>query len=1171
MRLTGKFRSSGTSTINNVNSDNSTKYFFPLVAYSLFNKVPTVSSSSGYRKYTDKYKIDSSNRFYYNSFVPSLNLVELLKKCCELKGYTLQGDVINDNVLNDIYLSNYISDEQDPLYNYGDSDMGELSFDISFKNYTNNDGSIRFPLTYIDYMLAHPIPYPSAAKDYQNYTNFFVYNLLDEKHSTISNVVNESKLLVDGGIQIPADGYYEITLTAELGVPSSQGTITGVYECTGFERSSKNGNSPRVYEEVDVDYSLFNMPVEIQLLKYSADDGDVESISHDLIYKGEYPNEYVLDSSRRAAQRTSSTSSDRVASRGGNSRPAPDRTKTAYTYTNITSSTEGQIATTAVDTYNNPNFICGISQSNWSRSIGYIKNGYSWNYDDRTTNTSLYNCNGYYYYEDGYKQTQVNANTLIGARNEQLRVNGRFVNGTCRIVVLLNKNDMLVPFAQCRAYYDEDGHDKNYKMEVDCSIKIRALAPYTVSSNELSYNMESLFDKNLNLGNFNNNEQKISDFFNDVQKAFNLSFKQDGNNIILNKNKINIKETAPIDIDKKVNTNDAIFNSIDFPRSIEVKFSVDTEEEGFYRSVEDNTTEEQMQSNNWKDYGDYGYQKVNISQADDATDLSQSLGFSYNWNRNFSVEYPETSTMTRAAVENIEKPVLPEVPDDKEDDFVEGGGGGGSTGSSRVCMDVVVTNENGCTGDLLFKNASGTKVDECSIDNGAAVTLCYNKGATVYISMRDNDGTSCELNNGGNSFTVVEGGTVYITISCSGSGGGGGNSSNTGTTTGSTTPTSRCMDINFIVEGVVNTTVTFKRVSNNTTIESVLINNNRIYSLCNLLNGEEIIVNIDSEDVDISVDTFTFMRGGNETITLTKFNGGSTGSTGTTGSTGDDTDDDGSEDDGGGGSDCMNINYTLTNSLSTNVIFESLFGDILGKHKNISSNRTEALCGIPKGTVVWVKADGTNVYPSGDWPNFTFNPGSSANITLTYIDGTGGGSGDTSGNTSGDTTGSTTGSTGTTSVTTNVVNIPVIGKTEWWIEGLDYEGSSQNDGRGFKQRLWFRGKQTGIYIPVNGTIENTDDFYNITTTSNYKEYNSDEIVYLNYNNGVNTLLGKFFNIDIDSRADEVEIEVYLTPMEYKQISMGCSVHFDDNIYKILEIQGYDPSGNNPTKLKLLSY
>ncbi len=98
-----------------------------------------------------------------------------------------------------------------------------------------------------------------------------------------------------------------------------------------------------------------------------------------------------------------------------------------------------------------------------------------------------------------------------------------------------------------------------------------------------------------------------------------------------------------------------------------------------------------------------------------------------------------------------------------------GGGGGGD--SSRVCMDVVVTNEDKCSGDLLFKNASGVKIDECSIDNGAAVTFCYNKGETVYISMRDIDGTSCQLQNGGTSFTVIEGGTVYITISCGDSGG----------------------------------------------------------------------------------------------------------------------------------------------------------------------------------------------------------------------------------------------------------------------------------------------------------------------------------------------------------------------------------------------------------------
>lgn len=782
----------GTSTINEVNADESTKYFFPLVAYGLFNKLPQVSSSSGYRKYTDKYQIDDTNIFYFNSYIPSLNLVELLKKCCELKGYELQGDILSDKLLNDIYLSNYIEDGQDPLYNYGDSDMGELSFEVSFKNYNEND---RFLKYYIDASLAHPIPYPSALRDYQNYTSVFAYNLLDENLSTVSNVVNTSKLLIDGGIQIPADGWYEITLNANFGVPTTQGSLTDVYQCTGFERSSARGDAPRVYENVTIDYSLSNMPVEIQLLRYNADDGDVESLSHDLIYKGEYPNEYTLDGTKRAAQRTSSTStsSDRTASRGGASRPAPNRTASAYTYTNVTSTTEGQSVTTAVDPYNNPNFICGLSQSNWSRSTAYIKNGYSWNYDDKTQNNALYNCNGYYCYTgitegSGYLQTTVNQNTLVGASNEQIIVNGRFSKGVCRIIVKLNKNDILVPFIQNRAYYDEDGNDKVYKIEADMSFKLRAVAPSDVSSDKLTYGMDSLFDKNLNLGNFNNNKQKISEFFNDVQKAFNLSFQQDGTSIILNKNKIPSRLSVPVDIDDKVNTNDAIFNEIEFPSSMVVKWAIDTEEEGFYRSVEANATEEQMQSNDWKNYGDYGYQKVNISNADDAKEAAQTLGFSYNWNQPF------------------------------------------------------------------------------------------------YVTQNNQSAT---------------------------------------------------------------------------------------------------------------------------------------------------------------------------------------------------------------------------------------------------------------------------------------VSVPVIGKTEWWIEGLDYEGYSKYDGRGLKQRFWFRGSQTGVELLTNET-----DYYDITTATNYKLYD-DGVIYLNYNNAVNSLLYKYFNVDANSRSDEAEVEVYLTPMEYKLISQGASVHFDDDIYIVNEVQGYDPTGTNPTKLILM--
>lgn len=310
--------------------------------------------------------------------------------------------------------------------------------------------------------------------------------------------------------------------------------------------------------------------------------------------------------------------------------------------------------------------------------------------------------------------------------------------------------------------------------------------------------MNSLFDKELNLGNFNNKEQKISDFFNDIIKTFNLNASQNGNSIVINKNQISDNNTVPIDLDNKTNTSDAIFEELNVPRSIEVKYKIDTEEEGFYRSVEDNTNEEQMQSNNWKDYGDYGYSKVTLSNADDSTDLSQSINFSYNWNRPFKV--------------------------------------------------------------------------------------------------------------------------------------------------------------------------------------------------------------------------FEF---GQEDITK-------------------------------------------------------------------------------------------------------------------YTD----------------------------------IQIPVIGKTEWWIENYDYEGNAQNDGRGLTQRMWFRNEPTDIKIPLANNYTEEQEWYYITTPSNNKLIDNNTVD-LSFKNKNNTLLTKFFNTHVNGQSDNVEIEVYLNPMEYKAISNGASVHFDDDIYQPLEINGYDPSGINPTKLKLM--
>jgi hypothetical protein len=116
--------------------------------------------------------------------------------------------------------------------------------------------------------------------------------------------------------------------------------------------------------------------------------------------------------------------------------------------------------------------------------------------------------------------------------------------------------------------------------------------------------------------------------------------------------------------------------------------------------------------------------------------------------------------------------------------------------------------------------------------------------------------------------------------------------------------------------------------------------------------------------------------------------------------------------------------------------------------------------------------------------------------------------------------------------------------------------------------MWFRNEPTDIKIPLANNYTEEQEWYYITTPSNNKLIDNNTVD-LSFKNKNNTLLTKFFNTHINGRNGEVEIDVYLTPMEYKAISNGASVHFDDDIYQPLSINGYDPSGINPTTLKLM--
>jgi hypothetical protein len=597
----------GMTTINEVNNDPTSDYFFPLVSYGLFLKRPEAEDASGYKYYTGKYTIDDTNKFYHNSFVPSLKLSTMLSKMAESKGYTLKGDIMTDPILSNLYLSNHLANEQDPDYNIGNPKLGEIELTMNFKTFNNNVNAFAEPE--VAYTMQ---TIPTEDEDYDG---VFAYNLLDTDtnpdHLTVQH--NDSLLLIENGIQIPASGWYEIIAEYDMGMAEDAKPIVVLVKGSKI---------------TTIDPSTKATPVEWQLLRYTPDDGNVTNISHEPILSAKYNEAENVSLQNDAIE-----------------------TEDIQYYTNIPLGQEENdyCSITAVDIQHNPNFIVGAQQLQLTNTIGYLKNGKSYDVTNETETRNLYNCLAYYKNNgNNTKQIQtadVNKNTLTNATQQRPTFTGQkqTSSGKTHNIIYLNKNEILIPYFNNRAYYCQFSttspnpliRKSRYRSYINLNLKIKAVAKQTTDTNKITANMSTEFNDKLNLANFCNNEEKMTDFFSDVMKAFNLSFTKKGNTIALNKLKKQNKNNAFVNLDELTSPDDAVYSAIDFPSKVTVKFNVNTNEEGLYRSAEKNTTEEQLQSNNWTDYADKGYAPVSVSYSDDSVDIEQSVPFSYCWYENF--------------------------------------------------------------------------------------------------------------------------------------------------------------------------------------------------------------------------------------------------------------------------------------------------------------------------------------------------------------------------------------------------------------------------------------------------------------------------------------------------------------------------------------------------------
>ena len=91
-----------------------------------------------------------------------------------------------------------------------------------------------------------------------------------------------------------------------------------------------------------------------------------------------------------------------------------------------------------------------------------------------------------------------------------------------------------------------------------------------------------------------------------------------------------------------------------------------------------------------------------------------------------------------------------------------------------------------------------------------------------------------------------------------------------------------------------------------------------------------------------------------------------------------------------------------------------------------------------------------------------------------------------------------------------------------------------------------------------------DESVKVYIPKNYKDNFN-----LSYKTTEKSILGEFFNISSYLASNYVKIDVYLNPVEYNRLKNGAYAQIDSDLYEVIQIDGYDPSGYNAATLTLM--
>lgn len=614
----------GAPTIDAENADTGSEVWYPLVAYGVFEKDPVYSDEVA-NDYTDRLILDSTVRFYHETFLPSLNLVSLVRRLFEQKGYTLTGDIFDDAVMRRMYTSVSLASQQPLDYNYGNPKIGACDLSVSWSNKQGRTlrGRLVQPLSY-PYCVVYPPAHAGGdGMVHCQWEDIDRYNMFEGDVTE-----NEDSYLFDPGercVVVPADGCYRI----ELDVTATLDTSYNGGYLNVLRKQWTTASTPSI-EEVDwrvaQDFSEI-CPVEIQLTRNTLnDEGDIELIkgknnrdwretpTTPIDHETCYPHEQLWQS-----RNPTDVEPPYNAGRWGGSERDGHVSKYGYF------PSAGSVF--AYDPFVSDKFICGFS-SYLGATCAVMKDGRSWYPGHRGVQHSMYPSAGYVF-RSGNTSSTVDEptghdlNTYPGAPQCSVSVNGNTLTGKVVCAVWLNRNDILTLNCVHRHWDEQDtltGDRARYVTNVTARLRMDSFTPKAyeqVRAENLGYSSPTGFDTELQLGNFLSSERKAADFINDFIRAFNLQYRQTGSTVDISRTQVASKAAGVVDIDGRCAWTSAEWSRAEWPRETGVKYSVDENSWGYWTTVPKDRQDER----DWKRYGDPMYSLVTVDPDSTTTNV----------------------------------------------------------------------------------------------------------------------------------------------------------------------------------------------------------------------------------------------------------------------------------------------------------------------------------------------------------------------------------------------------------------------------------------------------------------------------------------------------------------------------------------------------------------------